>query len=111
MNQDIKAKWVAALRGGEYKQGAGQLRLRNRFCCLGVLCELHAKAVGMAWQGDVYCGSEMTLPSDVMTWADLPLNNPDVEVEGYEEATKELAVLNDEGMPFPEIADLIEKQL
>ena len=44
MNPEIKAKWVAALRSGEYKQAKGQLRIGNSFCCLGVLCNLHAQA-------------------------------------------------------------------
>lgn len=36
---DFKAKWVAALRSGEYKQGRGQLRNHNNeYCCLGVAC-------------------------------------------------------------------------
>lgn len=44
MNQDIKQKWVAALRSGEYKQGVGMLKLRDGddllYCCLGVLCDI-----------------------------------------------------------------------
>lgn len=44
MNEEIKAKWVAALRSGKYQQTSGQLR-RNEgesssFCCLGVLCDV-----------------------------------------------------------------------
>jgi hypothetical protein len=41
MNPEVKARWVAALRSGEYKQGKGALRLNNKFCCLGVLCDLY----------------------------------------------------------------------
>ncbi len=38
MNKEIKAKWVAALRSGNYKQGHGSLyeKRDNSFCCLGV---------------------------------------------------------------------------
>lgn len=47
MNQEIKKRWVAALRSGDYKQGTGALRnADNKFCCLGVLCDLHSKAHG-----------------------------------------------------------------
>jgi hypothetical protein len=43
MNKKVKAKWVAALRGGLYKQGFGQLRdPEDRCCCLGVLCDVVA---------------------------------------------------------------------
>lgn len=54
MTPELKAKWIAALRSGEYKQTRGRL-LRNwrgedRFCCLGVLCEIMEapRAVGAA---------------------------------------------------------------
>lgn len=38
ITKEIGQKWIAALRSGEYKQGAGCLRNQdNEFCCLGVL--------------------------------------------------------------------------
>ena len=45
MDQEFKARWVAALRSGEYEQGQGQLVAdlgdgQKVFCCLGVACEL-----------------------------------------------------------------------
>jgi len=44
MNQERKAEWVTALRSGEYKQGLGALRTSdNKFCCLGVLCDIAVK--------------------------------------------------------------------
>ena len=33
-------EWVAALRSGKYKQGKGALSTEDRFCCLGVACEI-----------------------------------------------------------------------
>lgn len=39
MNPELKAKWIAALRSGEYKQGKSALvDSENNYCCLGVLC-------------------------------------------------------------------------
>ena len=43
--QDIKEKWLKALRSGEYKKGRLYLKEANqegdiRYCCLGVLCEV-----------------------------------------------------------------------
>ena len=35
-----KALWIEALLSGRYKQGAGQLRSREGYCCLGVLCDV-----------------------------------------------------------------------
>jgi hypothetical protein len=41
LDPEFKKKWVAALRSGEYEQGVGKLRsLDNKFCCLGVACDL-----------------------------------------------------------------------
>ena len=42
MDPELKAKWIAALRSGEYKQGKNRLHSNedNSFCCLGVLCEV-----------------------------------------------------------------------
>jgi hypothetical protein len=41
MNPEYKAKWVLALRSGEYQQGHSSLRRHDdTFCCLGVLCEV-----------------------------------------------------------------------
>lgn len=42
MKASLKAKWVKALRSGDYAQTTSSLRGRNddSFCCLGVLCEV-----------------------------------------------------------------------
>lgn len=43
MKKKIAKMWADALRSGDYKQGIGRLRNEhNHFCCLGVLCNLHA---------------------------------------------------------------------
>ena len=41
MDQELKNKWVTALRSGDYVQGSGIMRDRhNKFCCLGVLADI-----------------------------------------------------------------------
>lgn len=40
MDAELKAKWVEALRGGDYDQAQTALRRGNSFCCLGVLCDV-----------------------------------------------------------------------
>jgi hypothetical protein len=45
MDAQIKAKWVAALRSGKYKQGRRALKQKDKngvvcHCCLGVLLEV-----------------------------------------------------------------------
>ena len=113
MKQDIKERWVAALRSGGYKQGMGALNDgQGNFCCLGVLCDLAIKegiqmevTLDASGVTDVlhYDGYSGTLPPAVQHWANLP-NRPSVR-EGS------LAALNDSGMSFAEIADLIEEGL
>lgn len=47
MNAELKAKWVSALRSGEYEQTIGALRRgtaeRFYYCCLGVLYCIEGK--------------------------------------------------------------------
>lgn len=80
MNSEIKKLWVAALRSGDYKQG--KLRLRNpykggqtSFCCLGVLCNLHAIAHPEIAKEEkdewTYMGEGGVLPAAVSAWAGL----------------------------------------
>lgn len=45
MDATIKARWVEALRSGEYEQAKGSLIVeapsgKMEYCCLGVLCDL-----------------------------------------------------------------------
>ena len=117
MNKAIKKLWVAALRSGEYKQGEGQLRLETEtgtsFCCLGVLCNLHAQAhpeiAAKQTKPEVYMGLQDLLPPDVLTWAGLTLCSGDHVF--INELNRTLARHNDEGHTFAEIADAIESQL
>ena len=46
--KEIYTKWVAALRSGEYKKTTRRLRADDKFCCLGVLCEV----VGKRWNAN-----------------------------------------------------------
>ena len=50
MKTEIKTRWIAALRSGEYKQGYGHLRtMDNCYCALGVLCDLYSKDENRQW--------------------------------------------------------------
>ena len=45
MNKEIKAKWIAALRRGEYPQTRGKLTDGEGYCCLGVLAKIQGAPV------------------------------------------------------------------
>src|SRR5438093_3640406 len=125
MNQDVKRLWTDALRSGQYQQGTGALRKNDRYCCLGVLCELavNAKVVqskqsddnryGEYYYGRVGYWEGGILPPQVVNWAELDRANPEVDYtspsgRAYRSG---LAGVNDNLVPFNIIADLIEEQL
>lgn len=121
MNKEIKDKWVAALRSGEYKQTKGKLRDDSGFCCLGVLCDLVRKE-GMeapsveGWQTDwedffKAADKEEVLPDGVREWAGMRTDIGDLTKPSklYSGKTN-LARLNDNGVDFPTIADIIDEQ-
>lgn len=110
MNPEIKQRWIEALP--HYKQTTGALRREDRFCCLGVLCDLHSKETGTPW-GEDWIGSNYgvnknhsTLPSEVVEWSGLSEPNP--VIPGVD---RSLAELNDSGQTFAEIASLIKEHL
>lgn len=126
IDEKIKAKWVAALRSGEYEQGRGSLRKKDakgvdRFCCLGVLCDLYSKEKSNATKwvpptvefgNEYYFGGVSGLPpKNVNVWVGLgELSWSHLEIK----ASSKYGVLydlNDTGSSFKKIADYIEAQL
>lgn len=46
---NLQRRWVEALESGKYEQGMGQLRnSNNRYCCLGVACDVNDPTL---WDG------------------------------------------------------------
>lgn len=91
MNPEIKEKWLAALKSGQYKRGEGFLRQKaltdetqTLYCCLGVLCDLHQQITDEGrWEelgegevpfykihGTSSC-SDTVLPFPVTKWAEI----------------------------------------
>lgn len=120
MNADVKQAWLQALRSGEYQQGRGLLHpTGDTYCCLGVLCDLHAKAGLGMWIDERYNGDQLeALPIDVQIWAGLSDWCPDVPAPKGLTGIVTLAEYNDGQLDlgirphtFAEIADLIEAHL
>jgi hypothetical protein len=82
MNPEIKAKWVEALRSGEYRQARRRLRLDDSagpsYCCLGVLCELAGVAYipAFSYLPDPVAESAGVIRGVQMTLADLNDGSP-----------------------------------
>ena len=124
VNQEFKARWLAALRSGEYRQGTGLLRTGDdRFCCLGVACDLLVKqGVLPDWRWEVDDngnGGSWTvqraaesLPHQAMQVMGMKTAFgllPGREIDDSNDYA--LSVLNDYGATFEQIADIIEREI
>ncbi len=125
MNSEIKAKWVAALRSGDFTQGTGALNYDGRYCCLGVLCELGRQEGVVEKEVEGLFGqyvskdserSTSILPYSIRQWAGLG-DSPEVVIPDPEEVYERgsivtLIELNDTlRLSFADIADIIEEML
>lgn len=134
LKEDIKARWLAALRSGEYVQGKQALRRSDvdggvRYCCLGVLCDLSTVDGVGHWAQDSDMFVTQTdeginyeggvLPMAVVVWAfDLSntaepvLTDPRVQRHADGDSIT-LSYMNDTGggYGFGVIADAIEADL
>ncbi len=127
MKKEIAERWIDKLRNGNIPQLIGILGMVNgRRCCLGVLCDiavedgiigtlntdqstprdpLHPGPIA----NKVLYGTkldDMVLPEEVIEWAEMNSNSGEIASNG---AT--LAAMNDNGVPFTAIADIIEKNV
>lgn len=106
MNKEIKAKWLAALRSGEYRQIKHKLRNKGKGrCCLGVLADVN----GAEWTKKNGCFVTQCGPPRIQF--------PDADTyygQGTrldEHTARRLAEMNDNGASFAKIADWIEENL
>ena len=118
LNKNARA-WVKALRSGKYKQTKEALTRINPDtgeivgnCCLGVACELAVKAgvqLDPYPSGDtLYYGTENTvLPPAVQKWLGVEDGEGGLKYGGKDTS---LAVLNDGGKSFKQIARIIEQK-
>jgi len=114
-------KWLDALRSGEYKQGRMALRtMDDKFCCLGVSCEI-AGLKKRAHNGRyLYMDDEATVPEEFLGTIDVSCSStlaPKKVVEffgfysnGGRNLTNDASLigLNDSETPFSKIADIVE---
>jgi len=111
----MRKAWTKALRSGEYKQGRRALCVEEKgrpptWCCLGVGVDV---LIDGEWKyedarGLWSCRGDTGLPSVTYREMGLPSDDPVVTFDGR---LTTLAILNDDGVPFPEIADIIDEQL
>lgn len=110
-----RRKWVKALRSGEYKQGKNMLRNGDKFCCLGVACNI--SGVGR-WNGSYYVdaggfSSSTKLTSDVADWLGLASRHGEY-FDSRRNLTNLIAKNDGDGgqrpLSFKQIANIIERE-
>lgn len=127
MNPEIKARWVAALRSGEYEQGTYKLNRDGKFCCVGVLCDLAVEDGAAKWDAPHQAtlgildtdptgerpryAQTKTLSEFVARWAGIPGAESEMPSLVLDGAKYSPYTLNDVmKLSFAQIADLIEEQ-
>lgn len=104
MTAEMKAKWLEALRSGKYKQGQTFLRQANRYCCLGVLCDLD----GAGWiSNGSPCPTYKSSDGEVHVLLNDRINRLNID----RELCGRVSGKNDSGESFDEIADWLEENL
>lgn len=104
MKKEVMKKWVKALRSGKYKQGRSLMynEYENTYCCLGVLCAINGIELD---EGQSVIKSQHISKLDISTVSgELPKT---YKVGGYKKY--QLSALNDSGLSFKQIANIIEK--
>lgn len=114
MDDDLKAKWVSALRSGEFLQGREHLHNEGAYCCLGVLCKISgadmSKGERVVEYKDGEGIAEPTAFIDEAHWTEEEELTPRLlEYFGISSGVEtKLIRMNDDGMGFVAIADWIE---
>lgn len=124
MNPEIKAEWLADLRSGDIPQTRGTLKNDEGMCCLGVLAsgviKRHSELLAeYAINIRELEGFMLIATQNYTTSNTLPSNFLDaVGISRYRGETitldgevNSLATLNDSGVDFEHIADIIEAEL
>lgn len=101
MDAELKTKWVAALRSGEYEQCRGKLHDGLGYCCLGVFGVVIGIPRADLILRSAFTGAAGNNAPELMRLAEIK--------PAYEKTT--LVSMNDSGKTFPEIADYIEANL
>ena len=102
-----QTRWIEALKSGLYAQGVFALRRDDKFCCLGVACEIfgvprtpttgsNEMAYGLS---EEICGAPIETIDLLQLWGTA---GDDIGSQSS------LATLNDNGHTFAEIATLLE---
>ena len=112
LKDEVKSAWLEALRSGQYTQGRGALRADDRYCCLGVLCDVYRKNVGIGqWTFHEKCTNSFIAGQESFFFPPIMVGE---WAFGQDEKRlyDTLAVMNDKHeQDFESIAEYIELEL
>lgn len=111
MKIETKLAWISALRSGRYQQAKESLRKDDRFCCLGVFCDLFG---GGCWveRMNVVRGMEYVYKSPDGDCMESHLTDTMCAKHGLSvKDMNALATMNDDGDSFQWISNHIEANL
>lgn len=124
MDPEVKLMWILALRSGRYVQGSQSLRRfvgnEDKFCALGVLCDLYSQETGVQWEMDPITklfqihGNKNYLPKEVYEFAGLKLDprSPAAVMVLVKDEKLSMLEINDQRVfPFEQIANIIKDSL
>jgi hypothetical protein len=94
MDAQLKAKWIEALRSGEFEQCHGRLTRNGAFCCLGVLAKIAGHPLDNESSYDRLC---VAISADVH--------------ERQRHKGRLVRMNDDERATFPKIAEYIETNI
>lgn len=111
-------RWIHNLESGKYKQGRNKLRVGDKFCCLGVACDMLAKTkkgvwvdkdsgekrFDILWKGHKEYGSVTRIPTEFA-----PLFGLDQYDLSTFHGQSKYMIMNDEGRSFLEVAAQLRK--
>lgn len=104
---------IDALRSGKYLQGFGALRSEDKYCCLGVACDISNIDKWKKEPTSLYKYIDIVgyMPAQVMDFYGFSNKKgiyKDIDYIGTKQQS--LALQNDRGMSFIKIADIIESE-
>ena len=123
MNEQLYQNWIEALESGRYTSAFQSLRIENKFCCLGVLCDVYDHD---QWTPNhdrySYLGKTGTLPTQLIEELNLSSKLGDFKIrelspnlqhklQQFQFESCSLSKINDRVPdPFPLIAQILRER-
>ena len=108
--------WVKALRSGDYQQAQGTLRKGDSFCCLGVACDISGvdewrkvETNDGTFYYEYLVGNWQSLAVEIADYYGMRDGFGGFWIDPGNKISS-LSTLNDRGLSFDEIANIIEKE-